>query len=216
MKLWHLVLFPSLMLGMIVAKPLPIVYGGDAFRSPLPANHGHYSSSLDFTGKWLKIDLSCQQLDVYNDQRLLRVMPISSGVPPKWTTPDGTFWIFRKVADDHMKGGIRGSSDSWDVEHVPWAQYIYGGIAIHGAWWNHQFGVPRSHGCIQLPTRTFNPDPGDIRDDAKWLYYYTEIGTPVVIIGQTPPITQVPLQYPDPGPPVALPTFARYGASLTR
>lgn len=216
MKLWYLLVFPYLMLGMILAKALPSVYAKHVFRSPMPATAGDYSPTVDFTGKWLKINLSRQQLDVYNDQRLLRVMPISSGVPPKWTTPDGTFWIFRKVADDHMKGGIPGSKDSWDVEHVPWAQYIYGGIAIHGAWWNHHFGVPRSHGCIQLPTRTFNPDPGDISDDAKWLYHYTEIGTPVVIIGQTPLITKAPLQYPNPVPQDVLPTFARYGASLTR
>ncbi len=166
--------------------------------------------------KRLLIDLSSQRLLVFEDDRLIRLMPVSTGVPPTWTTPNGTFWIFRKVADDHMKGGLAGSPDAWDVEHVPWAQYIYRGIAIHGAWWNRQFGIARSHGCIQLRTRTFNPRPGDSPDDAQWLYQFTDIGTPVLIIGQTPPLAKAPLRYPVPDHSTAWPTVARYDASSTQ
>ena len=31
-----------------------------------------------------------------------------------------------------------------------WIQYFASGYALHGAYWHDVFGVPRSHGCINL------------------------------------------------------------------
>lgn len=148
--------------------------------------------------KSVTVNLTRQQMLVYEGGEIVRVMPTSTGVAPDWVTPTGTFWIYRKVPDDHMKGGLPGTKDSWDVRHVPWAQYIYGGIAIHGAWWNHRFGTPLSHGCIQLATRTFHPDAENIPDNARWLYDFTDIGTPVIVTGKTPLVSKRPLRYPPP------------------
>lgn len=164
-------------------------------------------------GKSITVNLTRQQMLVSEAGEIIRVMPTSTGVAPNWVTPTGTFWIYRKVADDHMKGGIRGTPDSWDVRHVPWAQYIYGGIAIHGAWWNHRFGTPLSHGCIQLATRTFHPDATDIPDNARWLYDFTDIGTPVIVTGKTPLVSKQPLRYPPPDPLIAAPNAAKSSAS---
>lgn len=163
--------------------------------------------------KSVTVNLTRQQMLVYEAGELVRVMPTSTGVAPNWVTPTGTFWIYRKVPDDHMKGGIRGTRDSWDVRHVPWAQYIYGGIAIHGAWWNHRFGTPLSHGCIQLATRTFHPDAKNIPDNAQWLYDFTDIGTPVIVTGTTPLVSKRPLRYPPPDPLVIAPSVATSAAS---
>lgn len=164
-------------------------------------------------GKSVTVNLTLQKVYAYEDGRLVRIMPTSTGVIPDWATPTGTFWIFRKVPDDHMKGGTPGTTDTWNIRHVPWAQYIYRGIAIHGAWWNHRFGTPLSHGCIQLATRTNNPDPGMIPDDAKWLYDFTDIGTPVIVTGKTPPTSKRPLPYPRPDPIRSVPTVSRSAAS---
>lgn len=138
--------------------------------------------------KWVRIDLTRQTVSAYEGRRLIRTMTASTGVAPKWTTPRGTFWIYRKVPEDRMRGA--GGGERWDVSHVPWAQYIYGGVAIHGAWWNRRFGVPKSHGCIQLPTRTFNPDPRGVPENAGWLYRFTDLGTPVIVGGATPSTTR--------------------------
>lgn len=138
--------------------------------------------------KWVKVSLSRQTVSAYEGDRLVRTMSASTGVSPGWATPRGTFWIYRKVAEDHMRGA--GGGERWDVPHVPWAQYIYGGVAIHGAWWTRRFGTPKSHGCIQLATRTFNPDPSGLPEDAGWLYRFTDLGTPVVVTGVTPPMTR--------------------------
>lgn len=147
-------------------------------------------------GKILQVNLSTQSMGAYQDGNLVRVMPISSGTAPRWTTPRGTFYIYRRVLDDHMQGGIPGTQDHWNVRHVPYAQYIYGAIAIHGAWWNHHFGTPRSHGCIQLSTKLHNPHPGQVADNAKWVWDFTDIGTPVIIFGQTPRDSATVLPYP--------------------
>jgi lipoprotein-anchoring transpeptidase ErfK/SrfK len=42
---------------------------------------------------------------------------------------------------------------SYRFDDVPWVQYVYNGIALHGAFWHDGFGQPKSHGCINLSPR---------------------------------------------------------------
>jgi hypothetical protein len=58
----------------------------------------------------------------------------------------------------------------YSYEEVPFTQYI-GRVALHGAFWHDQFGVPRSHGCINLSPA-----------DAEWLFGFTK---PVVREGES-------------------------------
>ena len=44
------------------------------------------------------------------------------------------------------------------------------GYALHGAYWQNNFGTPVSHGCINLPV-----------NNAQWLFDWTKIATPVII-----------------------------------
>ncbi len=145
------------------------------------------------------VNLTHQLMQVYQGARLVRTMSVSTGAPPRWTTPTGTFWIFRRVRWDHMRGGTPGTPDSWDVTGIPFSQYIVGGIAIHGAYWNRRFGVPVSHGCIQLPTRAHNPHPAGVPEDAGWLWRWAHLGDPVIVTGSTPGPPETPLPYPRTG-----------------
>jgi hypothetical protein len=43
----------------------------------------------------------------------------------------------------------RGASD-FELRDVPWIQYFAAGYALHGAYWHDVFGIPRSHGCVNL------------------------------------------------------------------
>jgi hypothetical protein len=43
----------------------------------------------------------------------------------------------------------RGAGD-FELRDVPWIQYFAAGYALHGAYWHDVFGLPRSHGCINL------------------------------------------------------------------
>jgi hypothetical protein len=52
----------------------------------------------------------------------------------------------------HPEYGVtmrRGASD-FELRDVPWIQYFASGYALHGAYWHDVFGIPRSHGCINL------------------------------------------------------------------
>lgn len=147
----------------------------------------------------ITVNLQEQTLSAWEQGSVVRTMTVSTGLPPRWTTPTGTYWIYKRVLDDHMIGGDPHTPDHWDVDHVPYAQYFNGAIAFHGAWWNHQFGRPLSHGCIQLPTAEGPAGPTGELPDALWLWHFTDIGTPVIITGKTPVIpneAKTPLRYP--------------------
>lgn len=45
---------------------------------------------------------------------------------------------------------MRRGSQNYELRDVPWIQYFASGYAIHGAYWHDVFGIPRSHGCINL------------------------------------------------------------------
>lgn len=148
-------------------------------------------------GREIRINLTKQTLSLWAHGRMLMEMPTSTGAPPKWSTPTGTFWIYRRVQDDHMRGGNAKQGTVWDVRHVPWAEYFYGGIAIHGAWWNRHIGRPVSHGCVQLSTQTTpNGLVPDRPPNAEIVWKFADLGTPVIISGRTPQNISRPLGYP--------------------
>jgi hypothetical protein len=45
---------------------------------------------------------------------------------------------------------VRRGAAGFELRDVPWIQYFASGYALHGAYWHDVFGVPRSHGCINL------------------------------------------------------------------
>ncbi len=52
----------------------------------------------------------------------------------------------------HPEYGVtmRRGAAGFELRDVPWIQYFSAGYALHGAYWHDVFGVPRSHGCINL------------------------------------------------------------------
>ena len=58
--------------------------------------------------------------------------------------------------DDEAEGG-------YDLPGVPWCSFFTGtGVAFHGTYWHNDYGRPRSHGCVNLPSM-----------DAKFIYRWT-------------------------------------------
>ncbi|HEX9622189.1 MAG TPA: L,D-transpeptidase [Polyangiaceae bacterium] len=45
---------------------------------------------------------------------------------------------------------LRRGSSAFELRDVPWIQYFAAGYALHGAYWHDVFGIPRSHGCVNL------------------------------------------------------------------
>lgn len=76
-------------------------------------------------------------------------------------TPTGGFTTFRKRGSRHMAAGNLASG--YDLPGVPWVSYItQEGISFHGTYWHNDFGLPRSHGCLNMTPAA-----------AKWLYRWT-------------------------------------------
>lgn len=52
----------------------------------------------------------------------------------------------------HPEYGVtrRRGAAGFELRDVPWIQYFSKGFALHGAYWHDVFGVPRSHGCVNL------------------------------------------------------------------
>jgi lipoprotein-anchoring transpeptidase ErfK/SrfK len=45
---------------------------------------------------------------------------------------------------------VRRGAANFELRDVPWIQYFAAGYALHGAYWHDVFGIPRSHGCVNL------------------------------------------------------------------
>ncbi len=56
----------------------------------------------------------------------------------------------KKGRDPEYGVTVRRGSAGFELRDVPWIQYFASGYAIHGAYWHDVFGIPRSHGCINL------------------------------------------------------------------
>jgi lipoprotein-anchoring transpeptidase ErfK/SrfK len=62
-----------------------------------------------------------------------------------------------------MISGSPASGYGYDLPGVPWVSYFTEkGVSFHGTYWHNDFGLPRSHGCINLPSEA-----------SKWIYRWT-------------------------------------------
>jgi lipoprotein-anchoring transpeptidase ErfK/SrfK len=116
----------------------------------------------------LVVDLSDQQLTVYDrNEQVVRVIPVSTG-KASTPTPTGHASVLTKYRSVTMRGYV--------APGVPYAMCITANelICMHGAPWQEDagqaFGVPRSNGCVRMPTH-----------QARWLFENTRKGTKVII-----------------------------------
>jgi len=106
--------------------------------------------------KWIEVDLSEQKLTAWEGDQLFLSTPVSTGLP-WWRTPEGEFRIWIKLRYTRMEGGQ--GSYYYNLPNVPYVMYFenneisgWRGYGLHGTYWHNDFGNPRSHGCVNLPT----------------------------------------------------------------
>jgi L,D-transpeptidase catalytic domain len=116
--------------------------------------------------RWIDIDLDNQILVAFEGQLPVYATMISSG-SRETPTETGEYRMWLKEAEADMKG-LNGE-DPYSVATVPWTQFFSPekGLALHTAYWHDQFGVRRSHGCVNLAPR-----------DARWLYFWSDPQVP--------------------------------------
>jgi len=140
----------------------------------------------DQTGdeKWIEVDLSDQTLRAWQGGEKYLETLVSTG---KWNkTPIGEFRIWSKFKYIKMSGGSKEKGTYYYLPNVPFTMFFYKDFGIHGTYWHNSFGVPMSHGCINMPTpmaeKLFywaTPElPGNKN---SWVAKNNEYGTRVVI-----------------------------------
>ena len=115
--------------------------------------------------KRFEVRLDEQLLLAYENGRAVFATRISTGgrrLSGTYTTPVGNFITYHKRPTRHMANGDI-ASNGFDFPGVPWVLYITeSGISFHGTYWHNDYGIPHSHGCINMTPQA-----------AKWLYRWT-------------------------------------------
>lgn len=131
--------------------------------------------------KRIEVSISQQKLWAYQGDTVILTSLVSTGITPN-DTEQGKFHVRIKYEKQDMQGFTNGTGEvvgfgeeappgtiPYGVEDVPNVMYInYDAEALHGAYWHNNFGVPMSHGCINLPL-----------DVAAFLFGWAPLGTPV-------------------------------------
>jgi lipoprotein-anchoring transpeptidase ErfK/SrfK len=118
--------------------------------------------------KLIHVDLETQMVTAFEGDAMVFSSRCSSG--SKGTrTPTGDFLTYHKGPSVHMNNQDEDVKNHYDLPGVPWCSFFTSyGNAFHGTYWHNDYGRPRSHGCVNLPSA-----------DAKWLYRWTRPNVPV-------------------------------------
>lgn len=135
--------------------------------------------------KLIHVDLAAQFVTAFEGDKQVFATRCSSG--GKGTrTPIGDFSTYHKGPSIHMTNDGDAVTNVYNLPGVPWCSFFTGmGNAFHGTYWHNDYGRPRSHGCVNLPSA-----------DAKWLFRWTRPTVPVDadyihLPGQGTPVTIV-------------------------
>lgn len=127
--------------------------------------------------KRIEVDLSQQRVTCFEGDRMVFSTRCSSGIGVRTledgteedlSTPKGDHCVLLKQPSRHMSNRPQKEDDPippdlFDLPGVPWNTFFdLSGTAIHGTYWHNDFGVGRSHGCVNVST-----------DAARWIYRWT-------------------------------------------
>jgi hypothetical protein len=117
--------------------------------------------------KRIHVDLGAQLVTAFEGERMVFSERCSSGA--KGTrTPEGEFLTYHKGPSIHMTNEGDDEANIYDLPGVPWCTFFTGmGNALHGTYWHNDYGRPRSHGCVNLPSEA-----------AKFLYRWSRPEVP--------------------------------------
>lgn len=154
--------------GLIEPSEKEAVFEGKSLEIP---KYAFDTSKIDVLGvsgeeRWVEVDLSEQKLKAWEGDSLFLETPVSTGLS-FYPTPQGEFRIWIKLRATKMEGGS--GKYYYYLPNVPYVMFFQNdiipgarGYGLHGTYWHNDFGTPRSHGCVNLPTPI-----------AKELYYWT-------------------------------------------
>lgn len=127
------------------------------------------SPEVPFESKRIEVSLNAQSVTCYEYDKVVLQTSISSGLPNgnagsngiPTRTPAGDFRVQVKMPSKHMgDGSLAADIEAYELPGVAWVSFFTDqGHAFHGTYWHDNFGVPMSHGCINMRT-----------EEAKWIF----------------------------------------------
>jgi lipoprotein-anchoring transpeptidase ErfK/SrfK len=131
-----------------------------------------------------RVNMNTEQMRVFQNGKLIRTIPITTGEQPKFTTRSGTKVIIEKFRHKRMNSETIGidpnSADGFDLDDVEYAMRVtYSGEFVHAAPWSvgSQGRSNVSHGCTGMSTA-----------NAAWLYNRSIVGDVVQYTGTSKPM----------------------------
>lgn len=174
--------------GILLREFTPYSGGADAVRAaagdvdgdgkseliaaPFPrlmsAPFAFVTASATSSGKFIEVDLKRQQLFAWENGRLAYTFLISSGIK-RFPSPTGDFAVIKKIPKMNYVWNYGPNSPyNYNLPNVPWNLNFKPRFYIHDAYWHNNFGIPMSHGCINVNL-----------PNSKWIYDWADAGTPV-------------------------------------
>lgn len=151
-----------------------------AFRQITAEEVAPLSPDVDPGDKSISINLTNQTLSCLEAGREVHFCRVSSGVGD-YSTPTGEQYAHWKIFSIHMSANTA-SDSGYDTAAVSWPTFINkDGVAIHAVFWHNDFGMKRSHGCINVRP-----------EDAKWIFRWTN---PYISLDES----EIRMQWPNVG-----------------
>lgn len=118
----------------------------------------------------VEVDLSDQRLYAYEHGRIAKSFLVSTG-SRKYPTPVMSTEVKRKILlMDYRWSYGKDHPDNYFLPDVKYNLEVRPHYFIHYAYWHNNFGYRMSHGCVNASL-----------EDAKWIYDWADIGTPVEV-----------------------------------
>jgi lipoprotein-anchoring transpeptidase ErfK/SrfK len=112
------------------------------------------SPNVDSNKKWLTVNTTDEIVTAFEDNKSVFMARCSTGLRSYSifrTTPLGWHITNHKRLSRHMAAGDPASAEGFDLPGIPWVTYFTrSGVSFHGTYWHNDFGVPHSHGCVNL------------------------------------------------------------------
>lgn len=113
--------------------------------------------------KYVDVNLTTQTLTCLEYGNTVFTTQVSTGLPGLMATPFGNFNIQDKLPSRNMSTTSPLADDIIPLVGVPWCSFFTDiGHAFHGTYWHDNFGVPMSHGCVNMRN-----------EDALWLFRWS-------------------------------------------
>jgi len=122
-------------------------------------------------GQYIRVDVSEQTLNAYQDGALVYSALVSTGLPSYPTPIDRTQITDKLLWHDYVWSYGADNPNNYALMDVKYNLRFRPHYYLHYAYWHNNFGNRMSHGCVNMAY-----------DDVQWIYHWANIGAVVELV----------------------------------